>query len=95
MTDEEYNGWTNYETWLMDLNLTNEQGIYNDVRDLIQEIRDNDDMENWDIAQELKQYIEDTYWHDETNVVMICDTWTLRNFQEINWLEIVESFIEE
>jgi hypothetical protein len=29
MNREEYNGWTNYETWLVNLWLSNEQGIDN------------------------------------------------------------------
>jgi hypothetical protein len=32
-----YNGWTNYETWLVNLWLTNDQGSYNAVLGVVQD----------------------------------------------------------
>ena len=33
MTDKEYNGWTNYETWNVALWIDNERGTQNDRRE--------------------------------------------------------------
>ena len=38
----EYNGWTNYETWNMNLWLTNDSGIYEVANDAIQDIINED-----------------------------------------------------
>jgi len=37
MTNERYNGWTNRETWLTNLWLTNDEGIYNYVVERLQQ----------------------------------------------------------
>ena len=37
MTNEQYNGWTNRETWLTNLWLTNDQGIYEYVVESLQQ----------------------------------------------------------
>ena len=37
MTNETYNGWTNRETWLANLWLTNDQGIYEHVIECLKE----------------------------------------------------------
>lgn len=38
----EYNGWTNYETWNMNLWLTNDSGFYEVAEDAIQALVNND-----------------------------------------------------
>ena len=37
MTKKEYNGWHNYETWLVKLWIDNEEGSYNYWREVAQE----------------------------------------------------------
>lgn len=34
MTEEEYNGWTNRETWAIQLHLSNNEGDYNHMREV-------------------------------------------------------------
>ena len=41
MSEEEYNGWTNYETWLLALNVDNDQGLYSIARDIIKQTKSN------------------------------------------------------
>lgn len=44
MSEEGYNGWTNYETWLLALNVDNDQSLYNFTRDLIKQTKSNGRM---------------------------------------------------
>lgn len=32
----EYNGWKNYETWIIHLHLTNDSGVYEHIRDCVE-----------------------------------------------------------
>jgi len=34
MSEKKYNGWTNYETWLLNLHLTNDQETYSLIKDM-------------------------------------------------------------
>ena len=43
MTDETYNGWTNRETWAIQLHLSNNEGDYNAMREQASEIWDEDE----------------------------------------------------
>jgi ferritin len=95
MTDEKYNGWTNYETWLMNLVLTNEQSLYNTITELVEQYNPLDD---YDLGDRLKEYIEENFTEPNTDDQIIhvdCERWTLRDFQEINWTEIATSFREK
>lgn len=42
MNRKEYNGWTNYETWVVNLWMDNEEGTYDYWREVAQEIYEND-----------------------------------------------------
>ena len=92
MSEEEYNGWTNYETWLLALNVDNDQGLYNSTRDLIKQTKS---MDVYDAARELKQQLEDVAYNEKCNIYKICDNWTQRDWKEINFNEIVKSWREE
>jgi hypothetical protein len=37
MTDTEYNGWTNRETWACNLWITNDQGLYESAKEVVNE----------------------------------------------------------
>jgi len=92
MTDEKYNGWVNYETWLMNLNLTNEESLYNHTLEIVKE---NSEKGDYDIGEELKNWIEESFYVEEYDIYKICDTWTTRDFQEIHWTEIAASLRTE
>ena len=92
MSEEGYNGWTNYETWLLALNVDNDQGLYNFTRDLIKQTKP---MDVWDAARELKQQLEDIAYDEKCDIYKICDNWTQRDWNEINFSKIVKSWREE
>ena len=88
--DNEYNGYTNFETWLLSLNLDNDQYLNERLMEIA-----NGSEDTYDKAETLKDWIEDEFFNDEFGVYKICDTWTDRDFKEIDWIEIIESHIDE
>ena len=80
MNKVEYNGWTNYETWLINLHMTNEQGGTDFV------------MEFLDERTELKphfiylaRFLQDTYEEDATSVLshdLTCRTFDMNLLAE-------------
>ena len=49
----------------------------------------------YDRSQTLKNYVEDLFYVHDYQIYKICDTWTERDFQQIDWYDIIESHIEE
>ena len=92
MSEETYNGWTNYETWLLALNVDNNQGLYETARDLIKRTKD---LDVYEAAKEMKDYLEELTYNEECSIYKICDNWTHRDWHEINFSEIVKSWREE
>jgi hypothetical protein len=91
----EYNGWTNYETWLLKLNLDNDYGTYTAVQEWF------DDADTTDINEHLhqlvdsfKDWLEELFFIEEHNIIKICDTWTWRDWQDINFTEVVNAYLE-
>ena len=96
--DGKYNGWTNYETWCVNLWLTNDQGSYECALDMARESwEENDELRVRvsDMAQRLENL------HDESreefcgdrvgpNVDMLRAAYSL-----VDWREIAEHFIDE
>lgn len=88
MENTSYNGYTNFETWLLCLNIDNEYGIYSEIRDFVEE---NEELDNYDLGDKLKDYLEELFFIEENNIFKICDTWTLRDWQEIDWTEVAQT----
>lgn len=96
MAEEGYNGWTNYETFLLMLNLDNDQGTYNMMIDLVHDLLEgNEDCDTYDFGQALKDNLEELFWVEEYGIYKICDTWTTRDWAEIDWYQIGEAYMEE
>ena len=86
---ESYNGYTNYETWLMALTL--EDSIPDECREIVE---NNDDL--YDAGKEIKAYVENGFYILEYGIIYIGgNSWTLRDFQEIDWTDVAECFMEE
>lgn len=54
-TDQGYNGWTNYETWIVDVWLTSDQGLYEYVRELKEQY-----TSKYDLGEAIKAFIEES-----------------------------------
>ncbi len=64
MNKKEYNGWTNYETWLVNLWMDNEEGSHRYwsvvAHDSIQEHKCDEEPENWYYFERvLKEFLDD------------------------------------
>ena len=80
---EEYNGWSGYETWLVNLWLTNEPGSYEASR----EVAANG-------AEAIKDLVEDWTSEGIEPSSMVADLLGAA-LSRVNWREIAESLIED
>jgi hypothetical protein len=76
-----YNGWSNYETWLVALWLNNDQASYNALEELKAE-----DGSDYRKAESLEELVRELYEFEPVGIVA-----DLVNsaFGRVNWMEIV------
>ena len=90
MTDE-YNGWTNWETWNTHLWLTNDEGTYNLILETVSDIVTNESEASWNwragdaILDLIEQFKED-------GIRLIGDEMTMHR---VDWTEIGEAFVND
>jgi hypothetical protein len=101
-SDSSYNGWSNYETWVVNLWLGNEEDSYSTCRSLAlrcveESVADNvfsrKERACYQLANELRELIEDRNpLASEANVYADLLNASLG---EVNWQEIANSYLEE
>ncbi len=84
----EYNGWSNRETWIVNLWMTGDQGYYEQLCEIISSHDDLSDQAEW-LEMMLRYELDDEIdkpclWQD----LLQCA------FGRINWSEIIENNIE-
>ena len=81
--DRKYNGWTNYETWCVNLWFENDEGLYRDLLYLAQEA---DNV--YDLSQDIKAMVEE--WTPEVTGLFA----DLINaaLSEVDWQEIAQQW---
>ena len=91
---EEFNGWTNRETWAMNLWLENDEGIYNEMNELTrEEIKGHDEGEAinpYYLGERLQEWVEalfdyENVIHNRDLFLMLTDVGSL---YRVNWREI-------
>jgi len=97
---EGYNGYTNYETWLICLNIDNDSELYESINDLTTEYLneyhyERDITDKYELGKRIKDYLEELFCNDEIGVIHIRDSWTWRDWQEIDWIEVAETRITD
>jgi hypothetical protein len=92
MTTQEYNGWSNRETWATMLHIDNDEGLLTPILEVTQR------HENaWELAEEIEAFItEDVLNFDNVSTnrnafLMLTDIGSL---YRVNWREISESLLE-
>lgn len=80
MTDSKYNGWTNYETWRVNLEMFDG---YDGASD--------NDLDTYDLGQSLRDIALETIGEEATGLALDYAEAFLAN---VNWYEIAQHMIE-
>jgi hypothetical protein len=99
MNEQEYNGWSNRETWATNLWLTNDYGMTKDLEIYFQELHNEGEPTTPEILRNFVEYVE-TYVNEllefenlnPTTYSMLTDIGSL---YRVNWREIAQGFSEE
>ena len=89
MSDNDYNGWTNYETWNVTLWIGNDEGLYNCILDGLTSLLDTHDNDWQSISEvEIRELVRDAFGTNKTpDGVSIMDP-------ILNWSEISDMLLE-
>lgn len=92
MQRQEYNGWTNYETWAVALHIDNEPGTYEGSREIVAR-----SDEEWDAAEALKDWTEEVYILNEEGERpgSLMGDLIGAALSEVNWIEIVRNIRDD
>lgn len=89
--NEEYQGWTNHETWATMLHIDNDQGLYFPLMEVAKQ------YEIDEIEAEVKAFIEDDILNYD-NVKNNHNAWLMLmdigSLYRVNWREIAEALKE-
>ena len=92
MTDKTYNGWTNYETWRVNLECVdgldpNDHGFSG--------LNSDDNDEIYDFAEYIKQYVEECLFACSDNKSSLVEDYARAFLQNVNWREIAGHLIAD
>ena len=79
-----YNGWSNRETWVVSLWLTNEECYYRELCSIIKNFDTTDEQ-----AEEIEQYVR--FIADSCDRIGIAGDLLSTSLGQVNWYEIVEN----
>ena len=108
MNQQEYNGWTNYETWVVNLWMDNEEGTYDYWREVAEDVYHNQTREPSNgftrmdeavclLADRLKDDHENRKDNILENAELTASVWADllgAALSETNWREIAEHLLE-
>lgn len=94
-----YNGWTNWETWMVFSHLSNDERMYEDMREIVSGyVPGYGYMQSTGIrsrAEELRGYVWDIVTESETvnttGIVGDLISAAFYDWDGVNWVEIVEN----
>ena len=87
---EKYNGWTNYATWRVGLEIFD--GMTLDDFGVEYDEEDSNMIDTSDFADTLKNYVEE---HIEETSEGIAKDYALAFLSDVNWCELAEHMIQE
>ena len=93
MNEKSYNGWTNYETWCVNLWIGNEQGSEEQARELALDAVKRHGKEDapWHLADEFKSWITDEA--PDLGASLYADMLGAA-LSEVDWQEIAEGYLD-
>ena len=83
MTDKTYNGWTNYVTWRVNLEMIDGSDWHCRV----------DTSDSYELGQAIKEWAEE--WIEESSPKGLARDYALAFLANVNWHEIAEHLIED
>jgi hypothetical protein len=91
MSDTTYNGWSNYATWRINLEIFDgfDPTEYYSACDL---------TDAYELGQSLKQYAEEVIFecgYDERRPSNLMEDYARAFLQEVNWYEIAEHLVQD
>ena len=101
-SDSSYNGWSNYETWVVNLWLDNEESSYGMCRSLAQRCFEEAEADGvlsrkeracYQLAKKLKEMIEER--NPIASEASVYADLLNASIGEINWKEIANGYLEE
>jgi hypothetical protein len=84
---DNYNGWSNYETWLVKLWMDNDEISYHCYLQMARE-----SINVYELSKELEQNFDDCFPLEKSSVYTDLLNSALK---EVDWYEIAESLMEE
>jgi hypothetical protein len=86
MTDNTYNGWTNYATWRVNLEVFDGMDIHDMGWNR---------LDVYDLAMTIKEYAEEIVCPFKKGENTLAESYALAFLSEVNWHEIAKHMIEE
>ena len=102
-SSSEYNGWTNYETWCVNLWLNNEESTYNYWREAAGEAREASKVEDRFgltrspaglLADRLRDELQELAY-DQVKQGTLCADLLNGAMSSVDWQEVADAFLEE
>ena len=92
MSDTKYNGWTNYETWRVSVEMIdgfdpNDHGFSG--------LSSHDKTDVYDLSTYLKQYVEECLFAYTDIKPLLVEDYARAFLQNVNWYEIAKHMIED
>jgi hypothetical protein len=84
-----YNGWSNYPTWCVNLWLSNDEALYNDIRGMARRYR----FERGEFADKLKDHVCDDLAPD-LGASFAADLLGYA-LGEVDWYELADAWLED
>ena len=98
MTDNTCNGWSNYPTWAVNLWLSNDEGLYNQARSLVESQRSFQHLERPGLERlRVADYLKDWVRNDLAPDLGASFAADLLGYalDEVDWLEIADSWLKD